>query len=88
MDKAAVAPLSPTSTHSTLKRLVAMQDGQGCCGPVVTNQYALYVEEAGGMATIYNLQQHENYKKGVHIMDKYFPDDEEHDAAVAAPRVD
>ena len=61
---------------------------KAAAAPCATNQYALYVEEAGGMATIYNLQQHENYKKGVHIMDKYFPDDEEHDAAVAAPRVD
>ncbi|EJD55168.1 ARM repeat-containing protein [Auricularia subglabra TFB-10046 SS5] len=64
---------------------------KAAAGPGGTNQYALYVEEAGGMATIYNLQQHENleiYKKAFHIMDKYFPDDEEQDAAVAAPRVD
>lgn len=64
---------------------------KAAAGPGATNQYAVYVEEANGMATIYNLQQHENleiYKKAFHIMDKYFPDDEEQDAAVAAPRVD
>ena len=38
------------------------------------NQYAQYVEEAGGMITIHNLQHHENleiYKKCFYIMDKY-----------------
>ncbi|KAH7097648.1 ARM repeat-containing protein [Auriculariales sp. MPI-PUGE-AT-0066] len=60
-------------------------------GPGASNQYALYVEEAGGMATIYNLQQHENldiYNKAFHIMDKYFPDEDEADANAAPTRVD
>lgn len=45
-----------------------------------TNLYAQYVEEAGGMITIHNLQHHENleiYKKCFYIMDKYFPEDDE-----------
>jgi len=60
-------------------------------GPGAMNQYAVYVEEAGGMVTIHNLQQHENleiYKKAFNIMDKYFPDEEEVDAAISAPNVD
>lgn len=38
------------------------------------NQYAQFVEEAGGMVTIHNLQHHDNleiYKKCFYIMDKY-----------------
>ncbi|GLB36071.1 putative importin alpha family protein [Lyophyllum shimeji] len=60
-------------------------------GPGAVNQYALYVEEAGGMITIHNLQQHDNleiYKKAFNIMDKYFPDEEDTDAAIGAPNVD
>jgi len=60
-------------------------------GPGASNQYALHVEEAGGMATIYNLQQHENldiYNKAFHIMDKYFPDEDDTEANVAPARVD
>ncbi|KAF8640688.1 hypothetical protein AX17_000344 [Amanita inopinata Kibby_2008] len=60
-------------------------------GPGAVNQYAVYVEEAGGMVTIHNLQQHDNleiYKKAFNIMDKYFPDEEEVDAAISAPNVD
>jgi importin subunit alpha-1 len=55
------------------------------------NQYALYVEEAGGMLTIHNLQQHDNleiYKKAFNIMDKYFPDEEEVDASIGPAAVD
>ncbi len=54
-------------------------------GPGGANQYAMFVEEAGGMVTIHNLQQHNNieiYKKAFNIMDKYFPDDEEAEPAV------
>jgi importin subunit alpha-1 len=60
-------------------------------GPGAGNQYALYVEEAGGMVTIHNLQSHDNldiYKKAFNIMDKYFPDEEDVDAAISAPAVD
>jgi importin subunit alpha-6/7 len=60
-------------------------------GPGAVNQYAQFVEEANGMITIHNLQQHDNleiYKKAYNIMDKYFPDDEEVDAGVEAPTVD
>ncbi|EIN14111.1 importin alpha protein [Punctularia strigosozonata HHB-11173 SS5] len=59
-------------------------------GPGAVNQYAVFVEEAGGMVTIHNLQQHDNleiYKKAFNIMDKYFPDEEE-DAGISAPNVD
>ena len=41
-------------------------------GPGAVNQYAQYVEEAGGMVAIHNLQHHENleiYKKCFYIMD-------------------
>src|SRR5262249_19681759 len=60
-------------------------------GPGAVNQYAQFVEEANGMITIHNLQQHDNleiYKKAYNIMDKYFPDDEEVEAGVDAPTVD
>ena len=60
-------------------------------GPGAINKYAQYVEEAGGMVTIHNLQQHDNidiYKKAFNIMDKYFPDEEEMDAGVSAANVD
>jgi importin subunit alpha-6/7 len=60
-------------------------------GPGATNQYALFVEEAMGMVTIHNLQQHDNleiYKKAFNIMEKYFPDDEEVDAGISADHVD
>lgn len=64
---------------------------KAAAGPGAVNQYALYVEEAGGMITIHNLQQHDNleiYKKAFNIMDKYFPDEEDVDAAISAPNVD
>ena len=60
-------------------------------GPGAVNQYAQYVEEAGGMITIHNLQQHDNleiYKKAFNIMDKYFPDEEDVDAAIGPAAVD
>lgn len=60
-------------------------------GPGGINQYAQFVEEAGGMVSIHNLQHHENleiYKKCFYIMDKFFPDDDEEEAEDAAPAVD
>lgn len=47
-------------------------------GPGAANQYALFVEVAGGVITIHQLQLHENsaiHKKACYIMDKYFPDE-------------
>ena len=44
------------------------------------NEYALYVEEAGGMDKIHQLQSDPNvevYRKAFHIIDKYFGDEEE-----------
>jgi importin subunit alpha-1 len=41
-------------------------------GPGAVNTYAQYIEEAGGMVSIHNLQHHENleiYKKCFYIMD-------------------
>ncbi|KAJ7813844.1 armadillo-type protein [Mycena leptocephala] len=55
-------------------------------GRGAANQYAVFFEEAGGMITIHNLQQHKNletYKRAFNIMDKYFSDDEDLDAYVA-----
>lgn len=46
-------------------------------GAGAVNQYAVFIEEAGGMVAIHNLQHHENleiYKKCFYIMDKYFPE--------------
>jgi len=60
-------------------------------GPGAVNQFSIYVEEAGGMITIHNLQSHDNgdiYKKAYNIMDKYFPDDEEVDAGNTPANVD
>lgn len=60
-------------------------------GPGAVNQYSVFVEEAGGMVTIHNLQQHDNleiYKKAYNIMEKYFPDDDDVDTGVSAPAVD
>ncbi|KAL7420088.1 Importin subunit alpha-1 [Cryptotrichosporon argae] len=56
-------------------------------GPGGVNQYAQYIEEAGGMVAIHNLQHHENleiYKKCFYIMDKFFPDEEEEEAGADA----
>jgi importin subunit alpha-1 len=50
------------------------------------NQYALYIEEAGGMDRINNLQVHDNvdiYKKAYHIIDKYFSEEDEEDTGLA-----
>lgn len=41
-------------------------------GPGGINQYAQFIEEAGGMVSIHNLQHHDNleiYKKCFYIMD-------------------
>ncbi|WVR03642.1 hypothetical protein IAU60_000637 [Kwoniella sp. DSM 27419] len=60
-------------------------------GPGGVNKYAQYIEEAGGMVAIHNLQHHENleiYKKCFYIMDKFFPDEDEEEADAAAPAVD
>jgi importin subunit alpha-1 len=53
------------------------------------NQYALFIEEAGGMEKIHNLQMHDNmdiYKKSYQIIEKYFGQEEE-DTGLA-PEVD
>ncbi len=54
------------------------------------NQMAVYIEEAGGMDKIHNLQLHDNgeiYKKAYSIIDKYFNEEEDEDAAIA-PEID
>ena len=59
-------------------------------GPGARNIYATYVEDAGGMVTIHNLQSHDNldiYNKAFALMDKYFPDDEDDDAGIDEPAV-
>lgn len=51
---------------------------------------ALFVEEAGGMDKIHNLQMSDNseiYKKAYGIIDKYFQDDGEEDDGIA-PDID
>ncbi|KAG5462483.1 MAG: importin alpha protein [Olpidium bornovanus] len=54
------------------------------------NQFSLYVEEAGGMEKIHNLQMHDNeeiYAKSYSIIQKYFADDED-DSQLSSPQVD
>ncbi len=54
------------------------------------NQMAIYIEEAGGMEKIHNLQLHDNgeiYKKAYSIIDKYFNEEDEEDAGIA-PEID
>ena len=44
------------------------------------NQMAIYIEEAGGMDKIHQLQLHDNsdiYKKAYHIIDEYFSEEDE-----------
>ena len=58
--------------------------------PENLNQYALFIEEAGGMEKIHNLQMHDNieiYKKAYAIIDKYFADEEEDENTDMAPSV-
>ncbi|KAJ8326530.1 Importin subunit alpha-1 [Batrachochytrium dendrobatidis] len=50
------------------------------------NQMALFIEEAGGMEKIHELQMHENteiYRKAYSIIDKYFNDENDESAGVA-----
>ncbi|KAJ2798766.1 Importin subunit alpha-1, partial [Coemansia helicoidea] len=52
--------------------------------PNQLNQYALFIEEVGGMDKIHNLQLHDNidiYKKAYGIIDKYFAEDGDEDEA-------
>lgn len=53
------------------------------------NQFAVFIEEAGGMEKIHDLQIHDNteiYKKAYAIIDKYFGDEVEE--TELAPEVD
>ena len=53
------------------------------------NTYAVFVEEAGGMEKIHDLQIHDNmdiYKKAYQIIDKYFGEEEED--TELAPQID
>ncbi|KAJ1949162.1 Importin subunit alpha-1, partial [Linderina pennispora] len=56
------------------------------------NEFALYVEEAGGMEKIHNLQLHDNieiYKKAYNIIDKYFAEEgEDEEDSELMPGVD
>ncbi|KAJ1968274.1 Importin subunit alpha-1, partial [Dimargaris xerosporica] len=49
------------------------------------NEFALYIEEAGGMEKIHNLQVHDNldiYKKAYQIIDKYYNDEDEEETGL------
>ena len=64
---------------------------KAAAGLGAAKQYLIYVEEAGGVVTIRNLQSHNNshiYRKALRIMDKYFPDDEEVAARTGPADVD
>ncbi|KAJ2390719.1 Importin subunit alpha-1, partial [Coemansia sp. RSA 2559] len=60
--------------------------------PTQINQYALYIEEVGGIEKIHNLQYHDNteiYKKAYNVIDKYFSEEgDEEDNAELMPGVD
>lgn len=52
------------------------------------NQYALFIEEAGGMEKIFDCQSNDNekiYEKAYNIIEKYFSEDDDHndDAGIA-----
>ncbi|KTW29646.1 hypothetical protein T552_00854 [Pneumocystis carinii B80] len=50
------------------------------------NRFALYIEEAGGMEKIHNLQQNSNqeiYLRSYNIIEKYFNDDDDVDPGLA-----
>lgn len=50
------------------------------------NEYAIYIEDAGGMDKIVQLQTHDNselYNKSYAIIDKYFNDNDEDDTTLA-----
>ncbi|KAG4301947.1 hypothetical protein PCANB_001952 [Pneumocystis canis] len=54
------------------------------------NRFALYIEEAGGMEKIHNLQQNSNqeiYLKSYNIIEKYFNDDDEEIDSRLEPQV-
>jgi hypothetical protein len=54
------------------------------------NQFALFIEEAGGLDKIHNLQTHENqdiYRKAYAIIEKYFAEEDE-DTGLQGPAVD
>ncbi|CCJ29717.1 unnamed protein product [Pneumocystis jirovecii] len=55
------------------------------------NRFALYIEEAGGMEKIHNLQQSSNqeiYLKSYNIIEKYFNDDDDEIDTGLAPQVE
>lgn len=76
-----------------LENILKVGENDKEANPGSVNQYALHIEECGGMVTIHQLQHHENleiYKKCFFIMDKYFPDEDDTgaDTGVDAPQVD
>ncbi|KAJ2843959.1 Importin subunit alpha-1 [Coemansia brasiliensis] len=63
-----------------LENILKVGEADKDMGTAQMNQYALYIEEAGGMEKIHNLQLHDNieiYNKAYNIIDKYFADDGE-----------
>ncbi|KAF9787226.1 armadillo-type protein [Thelephora terrestris] len=64
---------------------------KAAAGAGAANQYAIYVEEAGGMIKIHNLQSHDDgdiHRKAYYIMDKYFPNNREVDAEAGPANLD
>ncbi|KAJ1665981.1 Importin subunit alpha-1 [Coemansia sp. RSA 1813] len=60
--------------------------------PTQINQYAIFIEEAGGIEKIHNLQFHDNteiYKKAYNVIDKYFSEEgDEDESTELMPGVD
>ena len=91
VDQGCIKPLCDFLTVKNNKIVQVALDGldnileagkvdKAVAGPGATNQHAIYVEEAGGVITICNLQSHDNgdiRKKAHNIMGNYFPDNEE-----------
>ncbi|KAI9501676.1 ARM repeat-containing protein [Coemansia spiralis] len=65
-----------------LENILRVGEADKEVSPNQINQFALYIEEAGGIEKIHNLQFHDNteiYKKAYNIIDKYFSEDGEED---------
>ena len=102
VDKGCIKPLCDLLTMMDNKIAQVALDGldnilkvgemdKAAARPGAANQYAIYMEEAGGMITIRSLRSHDNEditNKARNIVDKYSPDDEKVDAGTDPTNVD
>lgn len=72
-------------TLDALENILKMGELQREYKGINHNEYALFIEEAGGLDKIFECQKNENeniYKKSYDIIDKYFNEDDEDDAGI------